>query len=191
MGDFAAQTEKFVYDKWNCIAVFDASNALQKSMLWGEDLSGSMQGAGGVGGLLAENNANGAYLPGYDGNGNIMFYLNAADQSLVAEYVYDAFGRTILKTGTKANDFAYGFSTKPLDPETCLYYYGYPYYSADMGRWLSRDPIQEDGGVKVYFIWGNNTINKTEILGLVALNKKIWAKYYWRSIKPTIIGIVQ
>jgi hypothetical protein len=45
----------FVYDAWNMIAELDAlnSNAVARTYVWGSDLSGSMQGAGGVGGLLS------------------------------------------------------------------------------------------------------------------------------------------
>jgi RHS repeat-associated protein len=41
----------------------------------------------------------------------------------------------------KANPFR--FSTKYQDDETDLLYYGYRYYSASTGTWLSRDPIDE------------------------------------------------
>jgi len=188
-----AKHEKFVYDGWNCIAMFNADNAMQKSMLWGEDLSGSMQGAGGVGGLLAETSSAGTYLPGYDGNGNIMLYINAADQSLVAEYVYDAFGRTIFKTGTQANDFVYLFSTKPLDAETGLYYYGYRYYSADMGRWVNRDPIGEKGGENVYGMVRNSPMGYIDVNGKISLATKIMARLAGRTIKlmlPFGIGVI-
>lgn len=62
-----------VYDGWNCIAEYTGT-ALPKTRLWGTDLSGSMQGAGGVGGLLAERHTSGTaatYHPTYDGNGNV------------------------------------------------------------------------------------------------------------------------
>jgi RHS repeat-associated protein len=39
----------------------------------------------------------------------------------------------------RANPFR--FSTKYQDDETDLLYYGYRYYNAGTGRWLSRDPI--------------------------------------------------
>ena len=42
---------------------------------------------------------------------------------------------------TTANPFR--FSTKYFDAETGLYYYGYRYYSPNLGRWISRDPIGE------------------------------------------------
>jgi RHS repeat-associated protein len=172
---------KFAYDGWNLIAKFNASNALQESYLWGEDLSGSLQGAGGMGGLLAVSGSSGTYIPAYDGNGNIMAYVDASNGNKVAEYEYDAFGRTIVKAGVKADDMAYRFSTKYLDNETGDYYYGYRYYNADTGRWKSRDPIQEIGfktytGIKgkakleelepLYVFVNNNPISYLDYLGL-------------------------
>ena len=49
----AASTNKFVYDGWNLVAELNETNGIIRSYLWGSDLSGAMQGAGGVGGLLA------------------------------------------------------------------------------------------------------------------------------------------
>ena len=47
---------KFVYDGWNLMAELNATNnAVIRSFMWGLDLSGSPQGAGGVGGLLEVN----------------------------------------------------------------------------------------------------------------------------------------
>jgi RHS repeat-associated protein len=42
------------------------------------------------------------------------------------------------------------FSTKFQDDETDLLYYGYRYYSRSTGRWSSRDPISEKGGLNNY-----------------------------------------
>ena len=48
-----ASDEAFVYDGWNQIAALDAvTNQPRQTCVWGRDLSGSLQGAGGVGGLL-------------------------------------------------------------------------------------------------------------------------------------------
>ena len=46
-------TNRFVYDGWNLIAVLNPQSSITQSFIWGLDLSGTMQGAGGVGGLLA------------------------------------------------------------------------------------------------------------------------------------------
>jgi RHS repeat-associated protein len=45
-------------------------------------------------------------------------------------------------------------------------YYGYRYYDPIIGRWPSRDPIEERGGVNLYgFVFANPT-NAIDILGL-------------------------
>lgn len=56
-------------------------------------------------------------------------------------------------------------STKYWDGETGLYYYGYRYYSSELGRWLSRDPLGERGGYNLYAFTYNNPINFFDLLG--------------------------
>ena len=48
-------------------------------------------------------------------------------------------------------------------------YYGYRYYDPQTGRWPSRDPIQERGGLNLYGFVGNNGVNRNDKLGLSAL----------------------
>jgi len=83
-------TEKYVYDWWNVVAILDGSNNLLYSFNWGLDLSGSMQGAGGVGGAISMTvysgpNA-GTYYYCYDGNGNVVALVNAANGSVAANW---------------------------------------------------------------------------------------------------------
>ena len=77
--------------------------------------------------------------------GNVMGYRDV-EGNTVAEYVYDAFGRTVAKNGTMVKMFAIRYSTKYYDAEVGLYYYGKRYYSPVWRRWLTRDPISEEGG---------------------------------------------
>lgn len=168
----------FVYDGWNVIEEYEAnasasSNScnLARVLTWGTDLSGSLQGAGGVGGLLMVEEINGsnttAYHFHYDGNGNVteVTDLNGAN---VARYRYDAYGNTLIATGSYAASNRYRFSTKPLEAEVSgapLYYYGYRYYDPVTGRWPSRDPIEEEGGINLYGFVGNNGVNQWDVLG--------------------------
>jgi RHS repeat-associated protein len=166
-------TKLTVYDGWNPIAEYAIQNStftIQNSYLWGIDLSGTMQGAGGVGGLLmtsliTNNSITSNYFPTYDGNGNVSEYLNESGE-VSAHYEYDPFGKTTVATGPKAQDFSHRFSTKPLDATTGLYYYGYRFYDPNTGRWPSRDPIEEMGGVNLYGFVGNDGVNKWDLLGL-------------------------
>ena len=161
------------YDGWNLI--FEISNSpsqteTTKSFLWGHDLSGSLQGAGGVGGLLAVTESDGStYYPAYDGNGNVMGYYAADTGESVAEFEYGPFGELIRATGSKQDVFNFRFSTKYEDAETGLLYYGFRYYDPVTGRWLSRDPIGENGGLNLYGMVGNSPVNLWDYLGLASV----------------------
>jgi RHS repeat-associated protein len=136
---------------------------------WGRDLSGSLQGAGGVGGLLAVS-LNGAwYFPLFDANGNITAYVDEQGV-IVAEYTYDAFGGTIAKSGSMADALAHRFSTKYHDAETGLYYYGCRFYSPELMRWLNRDPIGERGGKNLNCFCLNNSLLYIDPRGKAAMN---------------------
>jgi RHS repeat-associated protein len=146
-------TTVYVYDVWNPIAEYSYSalaaprSQLTKTYAWGGDLDGGLQGKG-VGGLLAVTEVGMSqvsnYYPTFDGNGNVSEYIDESGV-VCAHYEYDPFGRTVVSSGAKSNDFAHRFSTKPLDESTGLYYYGYRYYDPVTGRWPSRDPIEELG----------------------------------------------
>jgi RHS repeat-associated protein len=162
-------TTVYVYDAWNPIAEY-TNNLLKKAYTWGSDLSGSMQGAGGVGGLLAASERGvfgnmSHYHPTFDGNGNVSEYLTSTGAT-VAHYEYDPFGRSTASTGTMATSFAHRFSTKPVDGPTGLYYYGYRFYDPSSGRWPSRDPIEENGGINLFGFIENEGTNYIDRFGL-------------------------
>ena len=131
---------------------------------WGPDLSGTEQGAGGVGGLLAVSLDGAFHLPCYDHNGNIVAYVSESGD-LSAQYVYDPYGNLLAATGPLASQFAFGFSTKIHDREAGLISYQRRFYSPSLGRWLNRDPIEEDGGENLYAFCENNPISDYDLLG--------------------------
>ena len=158
----------YFYDGWNLVHEIRVSGSYQTSHVdyfWGPDLSGTLQRAGGVGGLVAVSVDGDFYFPGYDNNGNVVGYWDESG-SLVAEYAYDAFGNTISSSGSMASVFPHRFSTKYYDAETDLYYYGYRYYSPSLGRWISRDPIEERGGSSLYCMCGNKPLFSLDTRGL-------------------------
>ncbi len=57
-------------------------------------------------------------------------------------------------------------STKYLDDSIEWYYYGYRYYSPALGRWPSRDPIGERGGLNVYGFVKNDAVDAWDFQGL-------------------------
>ena len=178
-----SQTTLYYYNGWNLIyeatytgitysgstlnsATFDSEIAYQ----WGLDWSTSMQGAGGVGGLvaIAFRNAGGVAgirYPGFDGNGNLVVLLDESG-SLTATYEYGPYGELWRASGPDAARNPFRFSTKYHDAATKLYYYGYRYYSPDYGRFISQDPIRETGGLNIYAFVNNNPTNHYDYLGM-------------------------
>ncbi len=139
-------TDNFLYDGWNLLATLNPQLSTINSFLWGSDLSGSTQGAGGVGGLLEViNYGSGTNFVAFDGNGNVAALVNAADGTLTANYEYGPFGEPIRMTGTQAKANPFRFSTKYDDDESDLLYYGYRYYKPSTGTWPNRDPMGELG----------------------------------------------
>jgi len=90
---------------------------------------------------MKASNLQGTSFPLADANGNCVSFIDNAGK-VQAHYTYDAFGNTVSQTGAMADDFPFRFSSKYLDDETGLYCYGYRWYSPALGRWLSRDPIE-------------------------------------------------
>jgi RHS repeat-associated protein len=75
------------------------------------------------------------------------------------------FGEVIRATGPMAKANPFRFSTKYQDDETDLLYYGYRYYNASTGRWITRDPLEETGGANIYSLVNGDPISKTDVLG--------------------------
>ena len=169
------------YDGWNLIAEWVAEPvdaALARTYQWGTDLSGSRQGAGGVGGLLLITQHHStlniqhstSLYPCYGDNGNIAALLNVSDPqagvTVAAAYEYGPFGEPLRATGAMAKANPFRWSTKYCDEETGLCYYGYRYYSPGMGRWVSKDPIGEVGGSNLYSFVQNRPTEYVDTLGL-------------------------
>jgi RHS repeat-associated protein len=159
----------FIYDGWNVIeeTIAPATGPVETAEhVWGTDLSGTAQGAGGVGGLLLrESSATGASYYHYDGNGNVTALTSAAGV-VQAAYTYGAFGETLRAAGPLAQANPWRFSTKYQDDETGLLYYGYRFYNPTDGRWPSRDPIEERGGINLYGFVDNDGLDFFDVLGL-------------------------
>ena len=161
------QTNRYLYDGWQCIAEFNGSGATRRTHVWGLDLSESRRGAGGLGGLLWLNTAtNGSHVAAYDGNGSVLGLIGTSGQ-VTAQYEYGPFGELLRMSGDAlAADNPWRWGTKRVDPTTDLVHYEYRVYSPRLGRWLSRDPIGEAGGRNLYGFAGNDPVNSQDVLGL-------------------------
>ena len=49
-----------------------------------------------------------------------------------------------------------------------MFYYGFRYYDPVTGRWPSRDPIGERGGLNLYGMVGNDAAGAIDLMGLTS-----------------------
>jgi RHS repeat-associated protein len=163
----ATETNRFVWDRKVLLAILDDMNRVVMSFQRGADLAGSLQGAGGVGGLLAVNNiTNGTHFVGFDGNGNAASLVGGTDGTLAAKYEYEPFGKELRVTGAAARANPLRFSTQWKDGTTCRTKYLYRDYQFSLGRWMSRDLIGERGGPSLQSFVKNRPPYAVDALGL-------------------------
>ena len=148
---------RFVYDKYKLIEELDAlnNNALLHQYTWQPESVGLDVP------LTLKIGAD-TYYYHTDANKNIIA-LTDSTGNVVNTYRYSPFGQVVASTGTLENPFQ--FSSEYYDEETGLVYYNYRYYNPQLGRWLSRDPIEERGGINLYNNF-NDMVSVFDRLGL-------------------------
>ena len=152
----------FVYDVSTVVQERDANNKITATYTRG------LERTDGVGGILARtittDNGNQSFYYNYDGVGNVV-QLTSEQGNVAASYSYDAWGNILMATGPQANQ-PYRFNTRAYHSASGLYDFGLRFYSPRSGRWISRDPIGEIGGLNLYRYVHNNPLNRIEIWGL-------------------------
>jgi RHS repeat-associated protein len=87
-------------------------------------------------------------------------------------YRYDAFGPVAVLApdfGVRAASecvWNFLYHAEFIDALTGLYNYGYRFYHPNLGRWISRDPIGETGGLNLFEFVGNDGFNGQDLLGM-------------------------
>ena len=98
-----------------------------------------------------------------DHSGSVREVLDATG-TVVARYDYDFWG-VRSKLGGSA-ETPWGYTGHYTHAETGLVLAPYRAYDPETGRWLSRDPIGEAGGINLYGYVGNSPVNLIDLLGL-------------------------
>ena len=75
------------------------------------------------------------------------------------------FGEPLTNPTGLAAEMPFRFSTHYTDGETGLIYAKHRYYDPITGRWLSRDPIAEEGGMNLYSFVRNDSLNFVDPFG--------------------------
>jgi RHS repeat-associated protein len=149
-----ASDTRYIYDGNRVIQERDGNNTPTTTYTRGLDLSGTLEGAGGIGGLLARSSG---YTAGNwtthayyhaDGMGSIT-YLETSAEGLAASYRYDPYGNLLSSSGTLATNNVYRFSSKEFLAASGLYCYLCRFYDPNLQRWISRDPASTLPGARL------------------------------------------
>jgi RHS repeat-associated protein len=164
---------RYVYDGNLVVQERNEFNVATKTFTRGLDLSSTLQGAGGIGGLLcfSDHTATSTYHLDFhaEGSGNVTALVDRNEQ-VAARYLYDPFGNTLAASGPQAEANLYRFSGKEQHTQSRLVCYLYRVYDPALHRWLSRDPL---GG------WTSVRL-KTRLGEAVRLSP--WERYEWPNL---------
>lgn len=89
-----------------------------------------------------------------------------------AEFEYTSYGEILKKEGNWTSTMPFLYSCEYCDEDLGLIYYNYRHYNPQDGRWISRDPIEENGGWNLYGFVKNNPVLIYEYLGLSFKSKE-------------------
>ena len=166
-----SNTTTYLYGGWKNLCTWKAVGAgastLQATQVWGlSELGGGIEGL-----LFYKSAANGAHACAYDGGGNLTGLVALSNGTVSGQYEYDAFGTLLRQGGVSAVEAEnpWRFSTKRMDPVSGLMHYEYRAYNPALGRWLSRDPIGENGGANLFGFVNNRPTGLVDIDGRVFL----------------------
>jgi RHS repeat-associated protein len=141
----------YVWEGMDILATANASGTLKEYYTRGPGIAGD------VGSLVAEHSfTNGQTVFLHNNHRGDVVLATDSSGAAVGRYEYSAFGMPLSATGTYAPRI--GFSSKERDASG-LVYYGFRFHSPELCRWITADPIHEDGGLNLYVFCFNNPVN--------------------------------
>ena len=119
--------------------------------------------------LMCDLSGGGALLYCHDGNKNVSETISLYG-TIAAHYEYSSFGKVVLVSSESEDQSTaslnpYRFSSEYADDATRLAYYNCRHYDAGEGRWLMRDPLEENGYPNLVVYVLNSPLSKVDYLG--------------------------
>lgn len=161
--------ENYIYDGLNEIGSYDEKGAIKQLRVLGEGLGAE------IGSAIALELNNKIYIPIHDHRGSICALIDAETHDVVEEMYYSAFGEE--QHFFYHNLSPWRFSSKRLDPESKLIFFGKRYYDPSTSQWITLDPLRTIEGSSPYCYASNNPLSRIDPYGLFSLNF-LWTKFY-------------
>ena len=122
----------------------------------------------------------------HDGNKNVSEVIVEAGDT-AAHYEYAPFGALTVSRGASAAANPWRFSSEYAEDDTATVYYNYRHYDPVMGRWMSRDPIENLSP----YLYCDNDVNKIDELGLVDLLKELSRIEYTKEETQWLLDLLK
>ncbi|MEW4454562.1 RHS repeat-associated core domain-containing protein [Bremerella sp. JC817] len=152
----------FIYDSNQILLQLDDSGDVEHRVLWGPSVDQ----------FLADENSSGDTLWALTDHLNTVHdwieYNDATDTTSVVNHIaYDSFGNVLSETNSSLDDLGLGYTARYFDEATGLQYNTNRWYIAELGRWMSQDPIEfEAGDENLYRYVGNDATLRIDPSGL-------------------------
>ena len=161
----------FVYDALSrnvsIVETTAGSVTSTKQFVWGR--TRRLESRDGTGTILAQYFESGETISGSsyfwtrDRLGSVYEVTNGSGV-IQSQYRFDPFGRVVTISAAVTPDLGFcGYFTHARSGLSLAVFRA---YSAELGRWINRDPISEAGGVNLFEYAGNNTTCMVDPLGL-------------------------
>ena len=103
--------------------------------------------------------------------------------NMISEYDYDVFWKVTLVNGVDTGNTRL-YTGREYDSEINLYYLRARYYDANLGKFISRDPIWQVDDVNLYAYVGNNPVMYVDLMGTEKTLIVYWndIQFFWRDL---------
>jgi RHS repeat-associated protein len=173
-------TRYFAYDGLDSMTELDASANVTKWYLRGSGLGG------GIADIIAEITPITTNYFCYNHRGDVVG-LTTHNSTLTTRYEYTAFGQPLANIQDETTNVRQPrFSSKEYDTRSGLSYYGFRYYDADSGRWMTKDPGFIVDAMGLYNFCMANPINDADFYGLMQIELKPCMVYVFSGHGSTI-----
>jgi len=149
------QTELYVYAGPNIIQSYDYAGVTPKQTFTTMGVDNHIS--------VEDNATSEEYYYMKDHLGSIQYVVDDTG-AVQNEYKYNAYGESM--EGTTENvEQPYRFTGREWDNKVGIYYYRARYYDPKVGRFLTKDPVYQEG-MELYGYVGGNPVNNTDPFGL-------------------------
>jgi RHS repeat-associated protein len=164
-------TEYYLWEGENEIGTVNEQGEITQLRVLGSGLGAE------IGAAVAIELGSKRYAPIHDHRGNVCCLIDGESKLPVEWYHYSAYGREIpYSLQYKPVGNPWRFSSKRVDDETGLVYFGKRYYMPSIGRWITKDPLGTPESVNRYAYSLNQPLARIDPYGLFSFGD------LWRGI---------